>query len=371
MAPPFSIQSALSQAQSTYLSKVAQVRTSYSQAMNDFAETTPGRTPSPPPKPESLYSQILAEQHAYLQTVASIRTAYAAGKTWPGLGSPPVPAAPAPSSPAAPTPTPGSDPPASTKRDSPATPPPPSSAESSRVSDGSKVMLGTTPWVAQTGTPTSVAKAADGSYVDFAANAGDRASFDPARKIRSELVSVTPIPEGKVTNISFKVTVSRDSVISGDFASIFQIHQADTRRADGTPFLGSPVLGLDLAPHPGFVTVRAESSSDPEGGFVPQRELGKVPFELGVEHDVAISLLDSHGGPNGALKVTIDGKVIVDQPKINIGWAYVDNAILYGGKPQSRDSYAKVGIYAGMSSGISAGSTDIRMRVRDMSMQQA
>jgi hypothetical protein len=236
------------------------------------------------------------------------------------------------------------------------------------VADGSKVQLGATTWVAQAGAPTSIAIASDGTSVQFAAKGGDRASFDPNRKIRAELASSTPIPEGKLTNISFKVTVSSDSVVAGDFASIFQIHQADTRRADGTPFMGSPLMTLDLATHPGFLTVRAESSSDPNGGFVPQRELGKVPFALGVEHDVSISVNDSHGGPDGSLNVVVDGKVAVDAPKLNVGWAYVDSGILYGGKPQSPNSYAKVGIYAGMGSGTDPGPANIKMKVSDMSI---
>lgn len=330
-------------------------------------KTTPAGTPSATSQPaESLYSKLLNEQQAYLKTVASIRTAYAAGKTWPGLENSTTPGA--PNSPSAPAPSPPPPVKVELPAPSPTPEPPPSSAGLSTVSNGSKVVLGTSAWVAQTGAPTSIAKASNGSFVDFSAKAGDRASFDPARKIRAELVSSTPIPEGKVASISFKVTVSPDSVISGDFASIFQIHQADTRRADGTPFLGSPVMGLDLAAHPGYLTVRAESSSNPQGGFVSQRELGKVSFQLGVEHEVAISLVDSHGGPDGSLKVIIDGNVVVDEPKINTGWAYVENAIPYGGKPQSQDSYAKVGIYAGMSSGTEAGSANIKMRVSDMSI---
>ena len=219
---------------------------------------------------------------------------------------------------------------------------------------GDRVTLAGQTWAAQT---PRIKSGSDGSFV-FPAKAGERADFDPPRKIRTELVGLRQYAKGEEIILSGTFNLAADSVFTGtEWCSIVQIHQADTKRADGIYVNASPMFSMDILPGPGgkpFLQVRGETGRGEQTTFSPTRILGKLPdLELGKDHTFKLIVVDGHGGP-GRISVWVDGKAVVDRADIATGYEYVDllaNAYPIKGKPQPTTSYLKAGIYAGKASG--------------------
>jgi hypothetical protein len=101
-----------------------------------------------------------------------------------------------------------------------------------------------------------------------------------------------------------------------------------------------------------ILQIRGETRPDvPQPNeFMPERELGRAEMLLGVEHDIEYEVIDDHGGPNGAIRVMLDGKPVCNFIGAT-GYGYVDALINAYGKPRTGNSYEKCGIYAGLGSG--------------------
>lgn len=220
---------------------------------------------------------------------------------------------------------------------------------------GAEIAIAGLKWAAQT---QRVQVGPEGSY-RFSAKAGERAAFDPPRKIRTELVGLTPFSKGQEIRLTGTFNIDPKSVFVGaEWCSIVQIHQADTRRADGSLVNASPMFSLDLLPDPAtgrpYLQVRGETGLGEQTTYSPMRILGRLPdIELGRDHALDVIVVDGHGD-RGRIAVWIDGRMLVDRADIPTGYAYVDlfaDAYRVRGKPQPTTSYLKIGIYAGKGTG--------------------
>lgn len=288
--------------------------------------------------PFDVNAAAVVDQAAYVQQVVDTRAEYKAGKSWPPVSVESGPAA------------------------VPAVKAQAQRAEPSRrwrtVASGQRVQVGGATWVAQSGTTDGISISDDG-HVAFRAKTGERASFDPARKIRAELSSVTTYGKGEPIRLAGSFWIDPQTNIgNSQWCSIYQIHQSDTRRANGTLVEASPLFSMEITLRNGspFLRVRAETSKGiPEPGkFPPVRILSEsTPVAFGVEHTFESIVIDGHGD-KGSVFLSIDGKTVVDFVGPT-GYEYVDllaAAFLdHNGKEQSRRSYPKIGIYAGISSG--------------------
>jgi hypothetical protein len=229
----------------------------------------------------------------------------------------------------------------------------PSATGDRTIANSAVVTLGGQDWQAQTGTPDGVSVNAAGR-VRFVARTGERASFDPPRKIRAELCGQQRYEKGEPIRFSGAVTVDRASTIRGtDWCSLIQIHQADPFRADGRPVMASPLFAVDLtldrAGRP-ILRARGETGTGRQWTFAPQRVLGTAPFTFGVEHDFALEATDGHGGA-GRLRFLLDGRAVCDLAG-STGYEYVDLlADALPGRRQQTGSYLKMGVYAGKGAG--------------------
>lgn len=223
------------------------------------------------------------------------------------------------------------------------------------LSVGAGVVIGGLNWAVQ----TPRVQVGPGGLYRFSAKAGERAAFDPARKIRTELVGLTQFVKGQEIRLGGTFNIDPKSIFAGaEWCSIVQIHQADTRRADGNPVNASPLFSLDLLPDPKtgkpYLQVRGETGRGEQETYSPTRILGKLPdIDLGKDHTLDLIVVDGHGS-GGRIAVWIDGKVLVDRADIPTGYEYVDllaEAYRVRGRPQPTTSYLKIGIYSGTSTG--------------------
>ncbi|WP_306469037.1 heparin lyase I family protein [Methylobacterium haplocladii] len=223
------------------------------------------------------------------------------------------------------------------------------------LSIGTAITIAGLKWAAQ----TQCVQAGPGGTYRFSAKAGERASFDPPRKIRTELVGLTPFAKGQEIRLTGTFNIDPKSVFVGaEWCSIVQIHQADTRRADGSFVNASPLFSLDLVPDPAtgrpYLRVLGETGRGEQKTFSPTRILGTLPqVELGKDHHLDLIVVDGHGD-RGRIAVWIDGEVLVDRADIPTGYEYVDllaDAYRVGDRPQPTAAYLKIGIYAGKSTG--------------------
>ena len=198
-----------------------------------------------------------------------------------------------------------------------------------------------------------------GGRYRFSAKAGERAAFDPPRKIRTELVGLTPFVKGQEIRLTGTFNIDPGSVLLGaEWCSIVQIHQADTRRADGSPVNASPLFSLDLLPDPAtgrpYLQVRGETGRGLQETVSPMRILAKLPdIALGTDHTLDLVVVDGHGS-RGRIAVRIDGKVLIDRADLPTGYEYVDllaDAYRINGRPQPTTAYLKIGIYSGTGRG--------------------
>ncbi len=232
------------------------------------------------------------------------------------------------------------------------------------------VQIGADRWQAHNGSKPYSVSAANGEF-RFEVRSGDRAPFDGEPKERSELMSITRFPSGKLFTARFEFLVEPGPVTSRQWIIPFQIHQDDPSGAPAGSNLkasigASPLFSLYIVAKDGkeVLQVRGDTSpASPLKQFARGRVFAEVPFERGVRHAVALELVDNNGadeepfepgtewqghyGANGnfgrgtgRLKVTFNGRVLVDKRDIPMGYAYASPAS--GGK----GSYAKFGIYA-------------------------
>ncbi|GEP01928.1 heparin lyase I family protein [Methylobacterium haplocladii] len=220
---------------------------------------------------------------------------------------------------------------------------------------GEKVKFAGEHWAAQT---RRIQHGSDGS-LQFHAAAGERADFDPERKIRTELIGLSRFEKGQAVDLKGVFSIDPSTRLTGaDWCSIIQIHQADTKRADGNYVNASPMFALDMLPDPKtgrpFLQVVGETGRGEQTTFSPTRVLGTLPdVELGKEHTFAMRVVDGHGDI-GQVSVWVDGVALVDRSDIPTGYEYVDifkNAFPVRGAPQQTGSYLKLGIYSGKVSG--------------------
>jgi hypothetical protein len=236
---------------------------------------------------------------------------------------------------------------------------PPNLADYTAVADGQFVTVAGMKWQAQCGTnDNSIAvNKTDANDILFRAVSGENASFDPDRKIRSELGCYDTFGKGEVMALKGRWTIHPNCSIKGsEWCTVIQVHQADTRHADGVPVQSSPAFSLDIIVKNGQphlqVTANTSTGVPPANWWPPMRILAVVPITLGVEHEFDVEFVDGHGY-DGSVNVSIDGVEIVDFVGPT-GYEYVDllqDAYLVNGKPQSNESYFKMGIYAGVGSG--------------------
>lgn len=256
--------------------------------------------------------------------------------------------------PAPPQPEPQPDPPKTDPTPAP-TPDPKPPATYRELTVGATVAFAGQKWAAQT---PRILAGSDGSFV-FKAKAGDRANFDPPRKIRTELIGSRQFAKGEEMRLKGTFRVDPGTVLTGaEWCSLIQIHQADTRRADGTSVMASPMFAFDMLADPKtgkpYLQVRGETGRGEQKTFSATRILGKLPdVVLGQEHQFEMRVVDGHGGV-GRISVWVDNKAIVDRSDIPTGYEYVDllqSAYLIRGAPQPNTSYIKLGIYSGKGAG--------------------
>jgi len=235
------------------------------------------------------------------------------------------------------------------------------------------VMIGPDKWQAHNGSKTHSLTIKGPTY-RFEVKKGDRAPFDSEAKERSELASLVRIPAGKLFRAKFEFMVEPGPVTDRQWLIPFQIHQDDPSSApQGSELKNSigvsPLFGLYIIAKDGreVLQVRGETSpTSPLKQFPDERIFAEVPFERGTRHSVVMEVIDNngvdtepfepgtewrgHSGRNGnfgkgtgLLRVTYNGKTIVDRPNIPMGYGHA--APSKGG----RGSYAKFGIYAGAS----------------------
>lgn len=235
------------------------------------------------------------------------------------------------------------------------------------------VMIGSDKWQAHNGSkPHSLA--IKGPNYRFEVKKGDRAPFDSDAKERSELASLVRIPAGKLFRAKFEFMIEPGPMTDRQWLIPFQIHQDDPSSApQGSELKNSigvsPLFGLYIIAKDGreVLQVRGETSpTSPLKRFPDERVFTEVPFERGTRHSVLVEVIDNNGVDTepfepgtewrghsgrddnfgkgtGLLRVTYNGKVIVDRPNIPMGYGHA--APSKGG----RGSYAKFGIYAGAS----------------------
>lgn len=219
------------------------------------------------------------------------------------------------------------------------------------MANGATITAGGLPWTVQSGTPDGVSIGDDGS-IFFHAKAGERASFDPPRKIRAELGGSKTFAKGEVIHLKGTFNINPSTVMAdADWLSLIQIHSADVRFADGVPVSASPMFCLDFVPGTKTLRVRAETGKGlpAPNTFFPLRVLGTFPVTFGIDHVFELTVVDGHGG-DGRVVGSIDGKVVCDFNGPT-GYEYPDLVPPLNGKPQATGSYLKAGIYAGKSSG--------------------
>jgi hypothetical protein len=244
-------------------------------------------------------------------------------------------------------------------------------------------------WPGETG---SIEIQPDG-MVSVAARAGNRAWFDPPRKIRAELCGRERFPEDAEIHMKFKVRLDAASVISGlDWIIIAQVHQADMRYADGAYVEASPPFAIAIVQGPKGeeLAVSGETAAvpmrepeiDPKTGlqsngpdgprwikrFAPQRRIGKsAPFSRGDWHEIEFRFRDGHGR-TGAVFVSLDDAVLADEKAIPTGYSYVDDLrdVPFAGGPQLTGSYVKFGLYAGKFEGDPPPNVFFRLHFKDV-----
>ncbi|MFG1378905.1 hypothetical protein [Xanthobacter autotrophicus] len=198
----------------------------------------------------------------------------------------------------------------------------------------------------------------DGSSVYFRATAREHAKWDPSngRLVRAELCGTVRAGKGQTLTAEFDFTIpSGPTYPYLVWRSLYQIHQADTYYVDAAGNLvahrGTPPLAIELAadassPTGEVLLVRGETSTgDGKALTAPLRVLAKVPFARGAHH-LKVDYIDDHGGPDGLIRVALDGVSVVDK-RIATGYAYVDQAPPINGVAQRSGSYPKIGWYAG------------------------
>lgn len=227
-------------------------------------------------------------------------------------------------------------------------------AERVPMLDGNAIDLAGQRWVVQSGSPAGVSVGPDLS-VGFAAKAGERASFDPPRKIRAELCGERRYARGEPVTLQGVFNVDPASRIAGaDWCSILQIHQADVVRADGSIPEASPPfafgLRLNRAGRPELAVSGVTSTGVPEpGSFAPGVTYGHASIAFGRNYAFDVLFWDGHGGP-GRVRLVLDGAVVCDSLGPT-GHEYVDLLAHVRPVPQETGSYLKFGIYAGAFSG--------------------
>lgn len=220
------------------------------------------------------------------------------------------------------------------------------------LADGRAVALGGAAWLVQSSNRPTLSLMAPRQELVFAAAAGERAGFDGLNKVRVELCGADRYEKGEPIRFAATLRIDANSRLgNADWCIIAQIHQADTRRADGSFVQGSPLFALALALGPDGkprlrVTGETGTGTPAPGVFSKTRSLGETPFSFGVDHRIAFTVVDGHGGP-GSIRVSLDGAAIVDQTGIATGYAYVDELAAATNPPQGRGSYLKFGVYAG------------------------
>jgi hypothetical protein len=225
----------------------------------------------------------------------------------------------------------------------------------SKANNESVSLLGSR-WIVQSGGVGGVTVSKDGSRLIFRAKSGDHASFDPPRKIRAELTNTKTYAKGEAIRLKGSFWIDpATSIATTDWCSIIQIHPADTRFANGVPVSAAPIFSMGLILQDGhpMLQVRAETGTGvpAPNTFSPLRVLGGVPLRFGIEHTFDFTFIDGHGG-SGAVNVSIDGRPVVHYSGPT-GYEYVDllASTAIRGKRQPTDSYLKVGIYSGKSTG--------------------
>ena len=226
------------------------------------------------------------------------------------------------------------------------------------VANDDVVTIADQQWVVQSGAPDGVAVARDGSVV-FRVKTGERANFDPPRKIRAEFAGVKRYEKGEDIQLQGVFTHDPSTVITGtDWCSIVQVHQADSRDANGQWITASPMFAMGLFhDRSGRLALRVAGETGrgvpAQNVFSPQRVLGEITgLRLGVAYTFRIHVIDGHG-ERGRISVWINDRAIVDRSDIVTGYEYVDRLAdtLYAGKPQPTGSYLKIGLYAGKFTG--------------------
>lgn len=244
-------------------------------------------------------------------------------------------------------------------------------------------------WPGETG---SIAIQPDG-IVSIAARAGNRAWFDPPRKIRAEFCGRERFSEDAEIHLKFKVRLDASSAISGlDWIIIAQIHQADMRYADGAYVEASPPFAIAIVQGPKGeeLAISGETATvpmrlpeiDPQTGlqsngpdgpkwikrFAPHRQIGKsAHFSRGEWHEIEFRFRDGHGRA-GAVFVSLDGAVLADEKAIPTGYSYVDDLrnVPFAGGPQLTGSYVKFGLYAGKFEGAPPPNVFFQLHFKDV-----
>lgn len=232
-----------------------------------------------------------------------------------------------------------------------------SSAKSISLADGRALTIEGASWIVQSGHPDAVGFSPTDRAFRFSPTAEERVRFDGPNKVRAELCGARRYRKGESIRFSATVHVDVNSRLgNADWCIIAQIHQADTKRADGSFVLASPLFALALAVGPDGapllrVTGETGSGVPAPGVFSPTRLLGEAPFPFGVAQRIAFEVVDGHGGA-GRISVLLDGKPVVDRSDINVGYAYVDHLAEVTEPPQEQGSYLKFGFYAGRFKGV-------------------
>lgn len=244
-------------------------------------------------------------------------------------------------------------------------------------------------WPGETG---NIAIQPDG-MASVAAHGGNRAWFDPPRKIRAEFCGRERFPEGAEIHLKFKVRLDGSSVLSGlDWIIIAQVHQADLRYADGAYVEASPPFAIAIVQgpkgeelavsgetavgpmrEPEIDTQTGGQASDADGPkwirhFAPRRQIGKTaPFTQGEWHEIEFRFRDGHGRA-GSVFVSLDGAVLADEKAIPTGYSYVDDlrSVPFAGGSQLTGDYVKFGLYAGKFEGAPAPNVFFQLHFKDV-----